>query len=137
MDHNTDKQIETLVDKMMKESTIEQPSFDFTNSVMSQVEALSKSKSLVYKPLISKKIWVLVSVGFIALVLFSIFGTLPESKGWFDTLGFNTNSIHKLFNAIPTFKLPKTTFYALIMLSVMIFIQIPVLKHYMNKRFEA
>jgi hypothetical protein len=136
MDHNTDKHIEKLVNKIMKETTLEKPSFDFTNRVMSQVETIAKPIGVVYKPLISKKIWVLVSVGFMALVLYSFFVTQPDSKGWFDALNFNIISINKIFNAIPSVTLSKTTFYALIMLSVMIFIQIPVLKHYMNRRYR-
>jgi len=136
MDHNTDKHIEKLVDKIMKETTLEKPSFDFTDRVMSQVETIAKPSGVVYQPLISKKIWALVFLGFVALVLYSIFGTQLESKGWFDAIDFNIISINKIFNAIPSVTLSKTTFYALIMLSVMIFIQIPVLKHYMNRQYR-
>lgn len=136
MDHNTDKHIEKLVDKMMKETTLEKPSIDFTDRIMSQVEAISKPSGVVYQPLISKKIWALVLIGFVALVMYSFFGTQPENQGWFDTLNFNMTSINKFFNAIPTVTFSKTTFYALIILSIMIFIQIPLLKHHFNQRFE-
>jgi hypothetical protein len=136
MDRNTDKHIEKLVDKMMKETTLEKPSINFTDRVMSQVEAVAKPSGVVYQPLISKKIWLLIAIGFIALLLFSFFGTQSESKGWFDALNFNMDSVNKFFNVIPKVTFSKTTFYALIMLSVMIFIQIPFLKHHFNQRFE-
>lgn len=137
MSAKTDKHIEQLVDKMMKETTLETPSPGFTDTIMSHVEVIAKPSGVVYKPLISKKVWVMVSVGFMALVVYSFFGTQPESNGWFDTLNVDMTSVDKFFNAIPVVTFSKTTFYALIMLSVMIYIQIPVLKHYMNKRFEA
>ena len=60
MNENVDKHIEKLVDKAMKDSVLETPSFDFTSKVMQHVTATSKSKATVYEPLISKKVWFVV-----------------------------------------------------------------------------
>lgn len=138
MDHNNiDKQIEKLVSKIINETTLEKPSFDFSDKVMSRVKAISKPSIMVYKPLISKKVWAIIFVGFMALVLYAIFEVPSESKGWFDALNFGVISIHKIFNGFPAVTFSKTIFYALIMLSVMIYIQVPILKHYMDRRLKA
>ncbi|GGK25207.1 hypothetical protein GCM10007962_19300 [Yeosuana aromativorans] len=142
MDHNTDKHIEKLVDKMMKETSLETPSFDFTNKVMDQVLALSSSKATVYKPLISKKGWVLISLGIIAITCYIIFGVKTESSGFMDTIDFSILSNNKITDTLsnlkaPSVSIPKTFGYALMLLGLMVCIQIPFLKHYLNQRYKV
>ncbi|HSN10352.1 MAG TPA: hypothetical protein VLS85_15030, partial [Hanamia sp.] len=70
MKNKEDKNIEKLVENMMRESYLETPSFDFTSRVMSEVLSAQKSKSLIYKPVISKKAWFVIFGGIIALFTF-------------------------------------------------------------------
>jgi len=132
MKENTNKHIDQFVDKVMKSSTLESPSFDFTSNVMTQITVTSKSMVTVYKPLISKTVWgilVLLSAG---LVAFSVFSKDTTSFGLFDKL--DLSKVPNLFSGI---KISQTAMYSLLMFGVMLFIQIPLLKHYFNKRFEA
>lgn len=136
MSEKIDKNIEELIGKTMSHSTLESPSLDFTAHVMSQVEAVAKTSTTVYKPLISKKVWGLLFGFALVLVAFSIFGTQPESKNWFDTIDFSIFSNNKVTNAVSGFRFSQTTFYAILMCAIMLFIQVPLLKHYFNKRME-
>jgi len=132
MKENANKYLDQFVDKVMKTSKLETPSFDFTAKVMSQVSATSKSTVTVYKPLISKTVWGILLVLGAGLVVFSIFSKDNTTLGWFDQLDFS-----KVSNVFSGVKISQTTMYSLLMFGVMLFIQIPLLKHYFNKRFEA
>lgn len=141
MNANTDKHIEKLVDKMMKETSLETPSLDFTDKVMNQVLALSSSKATVYKPLISKKGWVLISLGFIAITSYIIFGFKTEPSDFMGSIDFSLLSNNKITHTlsslkVPSLSIPKTYGYALMLLGLMICIQIPFLKHYLSQRYK-
>jgi hypothetical protein len=141
MKEQTDKYLDELAKKVITNTVIESPSFDFTSSVMSQVAALSNNNVTIYKPLISKTGWVLILVGFLSLVFFALFGTQTESSGWLSTIDFSVLTNNKLTNTLMGFKptgfaITKTFAYALMLFGVMICIQIPFLKHHLNQRFE-
>lgn len=132
MKENANKNIDQFVDRVMKSSKLETPSFDFTAKVMSQITVNQISKVTVYKPLISKTTWGILLVLTAGMVGFQIFSQESTSLGWFDKLDFSI--VSNLFSGV---KISQTTMYSLLMFGVMLFIQIPLLKHYFNKRFEA
>jgi len=124
--------MDKFVDKVMKSSTLETPSFDFTAKIMSQVTSISKSTVTVYKPLISKTGWGILLLLTAGLVVFSVYNKDTTTLGWFDKL--DLSKVPNLFSGI---KISQTAMYSLLMFAVMLFIQIPLLKHYFNKRFEV
>lgn len=132
MNENTNKNMERFVDKVMKSSTLESPSFDFTAKVMSQITAPSKSTITVYKPLIPKTVWGILLVLTAGMIGFSIFNQDSTSLGWLNQLDFSR--VSNLFSGV---KISQTAMYSLLMFGVMLFIQVPLLKHYFNKRFEV
>lgn len=132
MKEHTNKPIEKLVEKVMKSSTLETPSFDFTAKVMSQVIADSKSGVTVYKPLISKTAWVVLLVVAAGLIAISVYSGDASSLGLLDKL--DLSKVPNLFSEI---KISQTAMYSLLMFAVMLCIQVPLLKHYFNKRFEV
>ncbi len=132
MKENANKHIDQFVDKVMKSSKLETPSFDFTAKVMSQITVTSRSAVTVYKPLISKTTWVILFLLTVGMVGFSFFNKDTSTLGWFDKLDFSI--VSNLFSGV---KISKTTMYSLLMFGVMLFIQIPLLKHYFNKRFDT
>ena len=136
MKEQADKNIERLVDKIMNDASVETPSFNFTESVMSQVNALQNSDITVYKPLISKTTWMFIVFGFLALIGYFIFGAETEGTSWFSAIDFSVLSNNRLLEAIPSFELPKTVLYAVVLFAFMLCIQIPVLKNHFDKRFE-
>lgn len=131
MKEHTNKDLEKFVDKMMKSSTLETPSFDFTAKVMSQVTSTSKSAVTVYKPLISKTTWGILLLLAVGMVIYSFFSKDTTSLPWLDKL--DLSKVSNLFSGI---KISNTVMYSLLMFAVMLFIQVPLLKHYYDKRFE-
>mgnify|MGYP000120514431 FL=1 len=54
---------------MMKETTLDTPSVDFTAQVMSQVLKIKISQTTVYKPLISKWVWYGIFISMLGLAM--------------------------------------------------------------------
>ena len=138
MKENADKYLDDLSRKVIGTSSIESTSTDFTSNVMSQIKAYSKSKVTTYVPLISKRIWILIGLGFLAIVLYAIFKSPDTSSSWLkkwnlDQFQFSNFEFTSPFS---TLDVSQVTLYATLLLAVMLCIQIPVLKHYFNKRME-
>ncbi len=131
MKENVDKQIESLMDKVIKKSALEQPSFDFTANVMAQVECVEQNITTTYQPLISKRVWVMIFFGFIAFVAYIMFVTKPEDSSWFTAIGIDTENISNLLNGIHPSRIAG---YGVGLLAVMLLVQIPLLKNYFDKR---
>lgn len=132
MNTNEDKQIEKLIDKMMKNQTLETPSFDFTSKVMSQVMATKTSSITTYKPLISKKILLTIFSVLLTLIISSFFYDATGSSRWvphIDFIPFN--------NITASYEFSTVTTYSVVLTAIMIFIQIPILKNYYNSRFDG
>lgn len=134
MKNKDDKQIEKLVENLMAESTVESPSVDFTTRVMSAISAVEKSKNLVYKPLISKRIWFIIFAIIASVFGFLIFNTQPSSANSY--FNFTVISFDKFLKPFSGLKFSTMTTNVLLAASVMLFIQIFLLKIYLNKRFH-
>lgn len=127
-----EKNIEAFIDKLMSEDVLEQPSLDFTDKVMFEVEAISNSTATVYKPLISKSTWFIILGGFVALIGYIYFKKPSSNSGWFDRFDVSHLSLN-LFENI-TFNFSTTLIYAVVFLALMVSVQVPILKYYFNKR---
>ena len=129
---NEDKHIEKLVDRLMKDSVLDAPSFDFTSKVMSQVLAPKTSDVTTYKPLISKKVIITIGSVLLALTVYSLFYDNAHSNKWtiphIDFIPFN--------NITKSFQFSKITTYSVVLTTVMLLIQIPLLKNYFDRRFN-
>lgn len=141
MKEKATKNVDELVDKMMKSSLLETPSFNFTDVVMQHVSAISKNKVTDYKPLISKTVWGFILAGFIATIIFVVFGTQTQTSGWLNSVDYSLFSNNKISHILANLKFPntvisKTFVYAFVFLAVMVCVQIPILKHHFNQRFE-
>lgn len=129
-----DKRIEDLVNKLMSADSLEQAPADFTDNVMSKIEAISESKTIVYKPLIPKYVWWLIASGFVGL-----FGYVLLSKS------NDTTSLSERYN-LPdvsfslwenfSFDFSNALMYATVLLAIMVGVQIPLLKQYFNQRLS-
>lgn len=134
MHEKIDEQMDNLVKKVIVKASLETPSFDFTAQIMTQLVAKKQSESTIYKPLISRTVWITIFVGFGVLIAYSFFGMQQESQNWILDLDVLTYST--IFDKLPKITVSKTVLYALVSLSVMILIQVSVLKDYLDKRFE-
>lgn len=133
MKANEDKLLEKLVDTVMKDSTLEKPSFDFTSKVMSQVLTTKNSEVYVYKPLISRQVFILVFGCFIVLFIYLFINKEPQTNSWVYYLNFIS-----VFNDPLTslFNFSRITIYSVVFATLMLLIQISFLKKHFDSQFE-
>ncbi|MAU26026.1 MAG: hypothetical protein CMH48_02900 [Muricauda sp.] len=133
MDDTKDKMLEELFDAAMRDVELNTPSEDFTKKVMGRIEALPAQKQVVYQPLISKKVLVLISSLFVLLLGYLAFMGDFTSSGWFDALDLGTVA-PKL--TLPSFKMPysDTMVYAMLFLGIMVWVQTSLLKGYFDRK---
>jgi len=136
MNEQVENKLDSLVKKVIKETTTKNPSLDFTSNVMSQIVVLQESKLTAYQPLISKNVWIVISVSFLALILFIIFGAETNSLGWFSTIDFSIVADNKITEALSGYTVSKTLMYAVVFFGLAWFVQIGLIKNYFNKRLE-
>ncbi len=129
----SDKYYENLVDKVMAEGTMQKPSADFTSRVMLQVLALEKTKSIVYKPLISKLVWAVIFGSLVVFIGYVVFAT---NKAVGSDLSISTLYYSKIDNLIPVFQFSKNTSYAVLIVILMVLVQISLLKNYYDKKYR-
>ena len=134
MKNNIDKHLEKLTNKIMEETSLESPSFDFTDNIISQVQIIKTSDVTVYKPLISKSIWILIALGFITLIGYLILGTTSQDSEALFTINFDVLFNNRFTETLSAMKFSDTLMYAIVSLGIMLFIQIPLLKNYFDNR---
>lgn len=126
MKENEDKFLEKLVDTIMKDSKLEKPSLDFTAKVMSQVLTTKTSEVYVYKPLISKYVFILVFGCLITL----FFYLKPQTDNSFNRL---SDSVFYNIIRMSLFSFSKITVYSVGITTLLLFIQISFLKKHFEK----
>lgn len=133
MKANEDKLLEELVDKIMKDSVLESPSFDFTTKVMSSVLATKTNEVFVYKPLIPRPVFILFFGCFVSLLIYLSINGKSQTNSWFGQIVFSSvynNLIASLFN------FSKISMYSIVLATLMLFIQISFLKKHFGNQLE-
>lgn len=125
--------MDILAEKLIYDAAAENASPDFTSRIMTEVYSIQKKKSYSYQPAISKRGWIMIFVmmgGLVAWVL------LNGDNG--DTAsGINQSRMYsnRLLSSFSRFRFSDVTAGILLSASVMLFVQIILLHHYLNKRF--
>ena len=104
---------------------------------MSQIKALEMDSVTMYKPLISKTGWTVISIILLGVILYAIFGSNPEGSGWLSTVDLSVLSNFKLTNLLSGVTIPKTVTYGVVLFGLMLSVQVLFLKRHFNKQFEA
>ena len=121
--------------KYIKEIKEESPSINFTSNLM---DILQKENSAIYKatPLISKKVWGIL----ISLLILSIFYVSRGTPlNWVTTPKLNLDFMSKIQipNLFEGVTVSNTMLYACFFFTIMIFVQIYVLKNHFAKKYDV
>ena len=135
MKNKEDKNVENLVDRMMKETFLETPSIDFTATVMSEVLATDKGKSISYKPVISNRTWFIIFAAIGGLITWLILNGYTENETA-TYFGLSFIKAGKILNLFSGFQLSVITTDIILLAMAMMFIQILFLNSYLNKKFH-
>ena len=137
MEKHLDKKLEKLSDKMMQESGLEKPSFNFTNAVMERVEKVSANQITEYKPLISKQAWFIIAVALLPIAYIIVNNSSSSNSNWFDVIDFNSLFNYQFIDNMFSVTVSKTVLYTIVLFGLMLCVQIPILKNHFDKRFEV
>ena len=135
MKEHTEQHLDNLAKKAMKSSTLKSPTIDFTANIMKQIEHVSIGETATYKPLISKYGWFGIIAILVGISLYMILGNV-ESLSMLESVDYSVISNNKVTDALSGIKFSKTLMYAIGFFGLVFFIQIPLMKHNMNKRLE-
>lgn len=136
MKEHTEQHLDKLAKKVMQSSSLESPSLDFTANIMAKVETSAINHTTVYTPLISKRAWLVISILVIGSLSYALFGNDLERLGWFSTIDFSIISKNKITEAISRITFSKTLMYAVVFFGIVFFIQIPMMKYYVEKHLK-
>jgi len=123
------KELDDFIRKIVEEVGFEQPSDNFTNTTLSKIELITENNSTVYKPIISRSIWVGIVVVVIGIFIYVIFNKPSIEIGWLSLLNLNTSL------RIPDIFVSNIYIYACIVLAFFVGVQVLFLKRHFEKRY--
>ena len=92
-----------FIKSIFDEGGIEEPSGNFTKQIINTIKAQSKESAFEYKPVISRKAWLVIAFIGVALFIYLILGTSPEGQG-INLQGYNikvdTTAVTGILNKI-------------------------------------
>ena len=129
------EELDAFTKKYIKEIKEEAPSIDFTSNLMNVL--LQKENSAIYKatPLISKKVWGIL-IGLLVVSIFYV--SRGTSLNWVKTPKLNLDFMSKIQipNLFEGITVSNTMLYACFFFTIMIFVQIYVLKNHFTKNID-
>ncbi|WP_190811513.1 hypothetical protein [Flagellimonas sp. S3867] len=130
---NEDKDLEKLINSLMEEAPLETPSDNFTDMVVARVEELKSSK-LMFRPLITKKTFLLwaVILGGLTFYLASLDSSFNANIGNYLSAISEANSWFS--DKLPQFQLSRKIIYMTGAFVIMIYFQAMLLKRFFNRQ---
>ena len=130
-----DKNIEEFTKYVLKEANLETPSVNFVADVMNAVEAEKSHviSTIVYKPLISKLGWILISILIVSISIFVVTGTFETP----DIVSKMSTSVLDTFNSINYFEritFSSTFTFCFVLFSAFVVLQLVTINKYVNKQ---
>ena len=124
------KELDAFAKKYVKEISTEQPSLDFTASLMKKITLEKNLEVFKAKSLISKKGWMLIAASILALIFISFF-TTTESAFNLPKIEFNFLDKLQFTNLFDTLSVSNITLYAVLFFGLLFFAQIVFLKKHL------
>ncbi|CAM1369964.1 hypothetical protein [Tenacibaculum xiamenense] len=125
-------ELDNFMKKYVKEIEVESPSIDFTKNIMNSINTMENSEVFKAKPLISTKVWIVLGAILIVSMFFVSKGqsfsemvTIPELE---NLPSFDISNI-----SIPI-NVSDTMLYTCFFFTIMVFVQIYMLKDFLTRR---
>ncbi len=129
------KELDNFIRKSIKEVGLEEPSVDFTDSVLSKIDVAKQKDSIqVTKPLFSKTTWFLTIAAVAALFGYVIFNSSNTESTWLAAAQLNKLTSYNLSLNIPELGFSTTFIYGSMTIALFVWIQVLLLKQRQNKR---
>ncbi|MCK0192269.1 hypothetical protein [Arenibacter sp. F20364] len=135
-DDTIEAELDKLMGKILKDEALDPPSLDFTAGVMACIQAVKDNPTTVYEPLISKKAWGILSVGLLLVFVYLLFKE-DSSTGsmWLNNFEIPQLKLPNVFVSLPIIAISDTLVYGILAFTICVYVQIFVLKKYLDRRF--
>ncbi|MGF1559234.1 MAG: hypothetical protein ACFCUL_09110 [Flavobacteriaceae bacterium] len=132
MEENKHREYDAFVKRMVNEAGLEEPPSNFTDIILSKIEAVQKTNNVfVYKPLISTKIWWFLTAVILVFFGYVIYGDPEIETGFPYVLEMHKWAAFDLSALIPNIVLSNTFVYGCMALAFFIGIQV----YLLDRRF--
>lgn len=132
--NNKEKELlENFTKKMVKGTSLEKPSKNFSKSVMNAINKLESQKEIsAYQPLISKKGWFLIVSSLVASIILLLKTTPIERPEFLSKIDTSAISNALSFDMSFSFTASNVTVYGFVFLAIMAIIQFGYIRNYYN-----
>lgn len=137
MEKDENKALEAFYREIIQEAGLEEPSANFTTSVISKIQKDSqRARIFSYNPLIPSYVWWV--SGVLLAVFFGYIFIEPKNLGSVNlpTWNFDFFNVDGLINMLNGFKLPDALMYGSLSLAIFFSVQVYLLKTHWNKQFN-
>ena len=135
-DKDDNKKMDGFIQKRMKAEGLEHPSLNFTNAIISKIEAEKGPRQvLAYKPLIAKKVWYGLGALLIGIFGFLFYGNTVTQFNWWSEKTLLEFGKLDLLEKMPKFSVSDIYIYAFVGMAFFVGLQIVLLKNHFNKRY--
>lgn len=136
MEVNKEKKLDDIIRKSVKEIGLESPSADFTKTLLSKIDASTqKETATVYKPLISKAGWGVLSVILIAISGLAVYGNMDTNLAWLEKMNIGALPKLQLMDALPDLAVSNIFFYGLLIFGLFALIQLVLFKQRLDRQY--
>ena len=135
MEKNNHQKEDFLVKKYLKEISDQKAPLNFTNSIMDLIALEEQSVLANQKPLISKKIWVLVA-SFVGVCFYFVFEKGNSLLSFFPEADFSFLEKIKIPNLLPSVAISNSILLICGIFTLMIFVQIFYLKNHFERKIN-
>ncbi|MEA1787545.1 hypothetical protein U1E44_15695 [Arenibacter sp. GZD96] len=134
---NDDKELDLFIKKMVKEAGLDAPSEQLTSRVLQSIEQLNLPVSTTtYKPLISNTFWGFLGTVLVGIILYVAFENTDQGISFLYTMNFDFLTKYEGYIASLNSVLSETLWYSIIGLILFFYIQLFILKRYMDHRIR-
>lgn len=129
------EELDAFAKKYVSEIKSEKAPANFTANLMKEIKGIEIKNTKTSSPLISKKVWYLLLVAFVALFFIPF---QPKEDKLVNVPELDFSFLHKfqLSNLIENLPVSSTLFYTFLFFGIMIFIQIIYLKNHLNRKYD-
>ncbi|NHF58084.1 hypothetical protein FK220_001940 [Flavobacteriaceae bacterium TP-CH-4] len=134
MERDKEKELNDFIKKVVSEVGVESPSPNFTDSVLSKIQAGKQADTVAYTPLISRTGWYLMGAVVVVIFAFIILGNGEMDIPWLASSDIETLSNNLFLEAFSNLQVSNTVLYGMAGLAFFVTIQVVLLKNHFGRR---
>jgi len=121
---------------LLRQLPLQEPSSDFTDSVLARIDAEAAGQVTTYRPLISPWLWLVLVLLLCLAAGSTFFMDMGSAPGWFNIPDWS-QPLRDMMGKIATIELSKPLFYGGLALAIAVYVQLYLLKGLFNDSYTT